>query len=705
MFNHLNNLGIRARLLLGIALFICTLLFAMYNAWTGLGANIIFAQKERLGNYYQRPLASILYNASRLRVELAASASRYDSASSETIIENVSSAMSTLKQVQENAGEALQFTDEGLASRGRESLKYETVRAKWESLAGSISRNPSPSLLGELESFISDIRGMIAHSGDTSNLILDPDLDSYYLMDITLLAMPQTIDRLGSIGSAIYPAILKNADQEPEDLVKYAVFESALSESDIARIGADFETSFNEDPNFYGISPFLKKNLEPLILSYNSANKAFAGLLREFASGDFSSGKDFRHSFDTSLESAYRLLDASYDELDAFLDYRIADYRRQQYKTLIISLLGIASSMIFYLLIARSLTLPLNNLAATMDDISKGKLEIAIPYTGSRSEIGKMAKALDIFKANALETVRLRQQQSETERAANEEKKATMQMLANEFDSQVGKLMGTLAGAVSQMREHASAMQRMTEETMSSTTKVQKNSMEASENVNSVATATEEMTAAGSEISSQVSSVASRASNASLIAEKTSGTVSELANLVSNIGEVVLSIKNIADQTNLLALNATIEAARAGTYGKGFAVVADEVKKLASETSSKTDEIDTRITRIQSATSEAVTAMQEIIRHVSEIDSLAASAAAAVEEQIATNAEITRNVASAAEITGEVSSIIGEVHEYAEGTGKSARQVLTSIENVADMSDKISASVASFLQYLRSERS
>ena len=45
-------------------------------------------------------------------------------------------------------------------------------------------------------SFVATIRTMITHAGDTSNLILDPDLDSYYLMDVTLLALPQTQDRI-----------------------------------------------------------------------------------------------------------------------------------------------------------------------------------------------------------------------------------------------------------------------------------------------------------------------------------------------------------------------------------------------------------------------------------------------------------------------------------------------------------------------------
>ena len=78
--------------------------------------------------------------------------------------------------------------------------------------------------------------------------------------------------------------------------------------------------------------------------------------------------------------------------------------------------------------------------------------------------------------------------------------------------------------------------------------------------------------------------------------------INELSEENTKIVQIINSITEISEQTNLLALNASIEAARAGEHGRGFAVVAEEVRKLAEDSKTSTDKVESILNNISSKT-------------------------------------------------------------------------------------------------------
>jgi methyl-accepting chemotaxis protein len=100
--------------------------------------------------------------------------------------------------------------------------------------------------------------------------------------------------------------------------------------------------------------------------------------------------------------------------------------------------------------------------------------------------------------------------------------------------------------------------------------------------------------------------------------------IREMGTLSAHIGQIVVTIQDIAAQTNILALNASIEASRAGEAGRGFSVVASEVRSLAEKSAAATKEISSLIRNVQSKMSEAISSAESSLANVTEGSSLAA---------------------------------------------------------------------------------
>jgi methyl-accepting chemotaxis protein len=368
-----------------------------------------------------------------------------------------------------------------------------------------------------------------------------------------------------------------------------------------------------------------------------------------------------------------------------------------------IAILLIASAVVGAgLLIGRSVSKPLSAMTAAMIELAKGNFAIVLPGLGRPDEIGEIAQAVETFKVNA---ERKAQDEAEAkirqDQLAAKQRKADMVKLADDFESAVGEIIETVSSASTELEASAGTLTSTAVRSQELTTMVAAASEEASTNVQSVASATEELTSSVNEISRQVQESARIAREAVDQARATNDRVGELSKAAARIGDVIELINTIAGQTNLLALNATIEAARAGSAGRGFAVVASEVKALAEQTAKATGEIGQQITGIQTATQESVNDIREISSTIEKLSEISSTIAAAVEEQGAATQEISRNVQQAAQGTVQVSSHIIDVQYGASETGSASSQVLSAAQSLSGDSNRLKLEVGKFLTSVR----
>ena len=347
--------------------------------------------------------------------------------------------------------------------------------------------------------------------------------------------------------------------------------------------------------------------------------------------------------------------------------------------------------------LTRRLTRPLATLASDVRRLGAGELDTSLSGRDRKDEIGDLARAVDVFRAAAIERLRLEEQQIEEGRR-REIRQQEIDRLVAEFRAEVHNTIEAVTRRMADMTATASDLTQVAEETTVRTGEAAHASSTASGSVGSVAAAAEELDASIRNLGTQVNAARDVVESATEGANAANAKVGGLRVASEEIGKIVTLIQSIAGQTNLLALNATIEAARAGEAGKGFAVVASEVKNLAGQTAKATEEIAHQIAAIQTSSEEAAEAIQAITDTMATVNRYTVAMADAMGQQSEATTSISGNVHAAAAATGSVLGIVERVASAADATTRSAQSVKDSAAEVERETKALEDLLAGFLE-------
>jgi len=364
--------------------------------------------------------------------------------------------------------------------------------------------------------------------------------------------------------------------------------------------------------------------------------------------------------------------------------------------------LFVVCGLLFWIL--KSATRPIVALTEAMAKLSSGRIDTVIPALDRADEVGRMAHAVEVFKRNAFEVERLNAAQASMKERSERDRIALLDRMAGQFESTVSAVLVNVTRACAKMGERAESMAGKMTAAERSTHTVMQATNATSENVQTVAVATQQLSSSITKIASRVNDSAAIAGDTSDAAEKTSGTIAVLSVQAQKIGNIISLIHDIASQTDLLALNATIEAARAGEAGKGFAVVASEEKSLARQTARATEEISDNIQAIQVATAQAVDEIRTIAEVANRSREIATGIADTIDEQSTATREISSSISSAASGTQVVAENSSTVAESISDAGGAARDLLSANRELGDEVRALESQVRTFVASVRGAR-
>jgi len=384
----------------------------------------------------------------------------------------------------------------------------------------------------------------------------------------------------------------------------------------------------------------------------------------------------------------------------------------------------------FWWVVSAGVVGPLNGLSRSMVRLAENDLAVEISGDGRRDEVGRMARALNVFKQNAQRAQALEaaetaaRAQAEALRAAQDTDRARLaaaqalvveqfalglenlaagrlgSRISTVFDPDYEALRHNFNTAMARLQEAMQAVNTNAQTVKTGATELIQASDELARRTEQQAASLEETAAALEDISKAVGRTAQGANkarqsaggaaqeavHAKTVMAETITAMSGIEQASREIGTIIGVIDQIAFQTNLLALNAGVEAARAGDAGRGFAVVAMEVRALAQRAADAARQIKTLIsnasTQVQGGVSlvtETGQALDRIFGQVNGLTELVTSIAGSAQEQAAGLVQVNTAIAQMDRITQQNAAMVEQAtansHALADEAAALARLV------------------------------
>jgi methyl-accepting chemotaxis protein len=675
---------------------------------------------------YLEPTQELLKTAVSYRI--AASASLLGDSSARDSLQKIESAIDdSIRKIAE-AEEFIGSDQNKLGVGLRTTESFNKIKQDWDAIKG---KAPSPETNQQRAKFVTDIVGLVSQVGDYSNLILDPDLDTYYLMAAVVYQAPKLSERINTVQD-IGLGVLSRKTLVPTEKQQISNILGALqlSNDDVRRgmrvaFGYRDELGKNVSPVFNDFDKELSNFQQSLDQNFLKVDATTLDLRQFYGTGDNLNEKLFKY-YAVSLEN-----------LQKYIQIRIDNFQSNRRNALLAVIIGTIFGILIIAGISLLITRQVNNLQQTFETIKGGQYDVRAKQV-SNDELGTIASSLNSTLDTIQSLIQSREERDNIQKSilklldeVSTVADGNLTVEAEVTADMTGAIADSFNFMIAELRRVIGDVQEVAVQVSSAADEIQSTMKSLAQGSESQSVQISDTSSSIDGMANSIRQVADTAATSTNVAEealktaqtgtksvektirsmdgirdqvqRTAKRIKRLGESSQEIGEIVQLIRDIADRTSILALNASIQAAMAGEAGRGFAVVAEEVERLADRSTEATKRIEALIKSIQTETNETVVAMEDMTREVVNGSEIANEAGKALEEIQGVSkrlAELIQTISLSARqqarTSDSLAKAVGDISTVTQQSAAGTKQAAVSISNLASLAEGLLSSVSTF---------
>lgn len=661
---------------LGIVFLIPLAIFSYQMVSSMRAMGIGLAEQERVGLEYLSPVYTLLEDLQQHR-DSAAALLNGESGFAERVTAKQGAVLADLRLidgVDRKLGGMLETTD------------------RWTLLKQRIGQlmEPTPPDKAQEDfqrhtTLIEELLAFMVYVGERSKLVLDPDLDSAYLIDLFVRKAPQFSESLSQMRGISVGIAARKSKNDDERLRLSKV--NAFLEVRAQEIHQEIEKALAHNQRAYTKLEQVSQTL------FADEGNLVSPHIRQLLNGG-SVAAPVAEYFDTATESitlSFELAHQLAPTLDSLLQTRVNRLVWELYSVGLWIFVGIVVVALIGLVVVRNITEPLQKVVKVAEQVAYGDLSVHVPVEERSDEFGVLLHAFHrmVQSLQSVATVAERIAQGDlTLTVRPQSHKDTMGNVLSKLVQNLREMAAQIQGGVNLLNSTTSQVLAATAQVAAGATQtasavtqtaatveeVKQTSLVASQKARSVAEGAQ-MTAHVSRTGEQsVEEAINRMTRIREQMESIADSVIKLGEQSRAIGEIIMSVHDLADQSNLLAVNAAIEAANAGEHGKGFSVVAQEVKMLADQSKQATAQVRMILSEIQKATNVAVMVTEQGTK--------------AVEAGVAQSLEAGGSIRVLAKSMAEAAQAVVQIAASSQQQALGMDQVAIAVESIKEASNQ-----------------